>query len=158
MNPFIKDLLLAAQNLYGHHHDMEDKNLNPNKKQGFFMKLIDDNNDYSTINFFLIAMTFVGIMLLLVPMAGMIVDMIYNHTITINLSDLGTYILAVSGIFGVAGLTNAWTEYSYNKYNANIFNGEKPDNINGDKIVNNYYDDKECGEYKENNNRRKEEE
>ena len=157
MNPFIKDLLLAAHNLYGHHHGMEEKTKHTHKNQGFFMKLIDDNNDYSTINFFLIAMTFVGILLLLVPMAGMIVDMVYNHTITINLSDLGTYILAVSGIFGVAGLTNAWTEYSYNKYNANIFNGEKPDNdhVRGDKIVNNYYDDEDC---KETNNRKKEEE
>ena len=117
-------------------------------EQGFFTKLIDDDNDFSTLNFFLIAMTFVGIMLLIVPMAGLIVDIIYNHTITINLSDLGTYILAVSGIFGVAGLSNAWSEYSWNKYGANIFNGEKPENrIEGDQnITNNYYNNEEEGE------------
>lgn len=126
----------------------------PNKEedQGFFTKLIDDDNDFSTLNFFLIAMTFVGIMLLIVPMGGLIVDIIYNHTITINMSDLATYILAVSGIFGVAGLSNAWSEYSWNKYGANIFNGEKPECDNchknnnkyekyefeGDQIINNY--------------------
>lgn len=118
---------------------------NDKKKQGFFLKLIDDDNDFSTLNFFLIAMTFVGIMLLVVPMGGLIVDIIYNHTITINLSDLGTYILAVSGIFGVAGLSNAWSEYSWNKYGANIFNGDKPDNtVEGDQnITNNYYTNEE---------------
>lgn len=97
------------------------------EEQGFFTKLIDDDNDFSTLNFFLIAMTFIGIFMLLVPMGGLIVDIIYNHTITINMSDLATYILAVSGIFGVAGLSNAWSEYSWNKYGANIFNNETPD-------------------------------
>ena len=54
-------------------------------KRNFFTKLIDDDNDFSTINFFLVAMTIIGIFLLLVPMAGLIVDICYNHTITINL-------------------------------------------------------------------------
>ena len=94
-------------------------------KRNFIMKLIDDDNNFSTANFFLVAMTIVGIVLLLVPVIGMSVDIFFNHTITINLSDLGTYILAVSGIFGVAGISNAWVEYSWNKYNANIFNKEK---------------------------------
>ena len=144
------------------------------KEQGFFTKLIDDDNDFSTLNFFLIAMTFIGIFMLLVPMGGLIVDIIYNHTITINMSDLATYILAVSGIFGVAGLSNAWSEYSWNKYGANIFNNEAPDlsnignNSSGNKgnsggssnrnerennygieieenITNNYYNEEEGG-------------
>ena len=34
---------------------------------------------------------------------------------------MGAYIVAVAGIFGAAGLTNAWTEYSYQRYNKNIF-------------------------------------
>lgn len=97
------------------------------KKTSFIMRLIDDDNNFSTANFFLVAMTIVGIVLLLVPVAGMIVDIFFNHTITINLSDLGTYILAVSGIFGVAGLSNAWVEYSWNKYNSNIFAKENKD-------------------------------
>lgn len=97
-------------------------------KRNFVLKLIDDDNNFSAANFFLVAMTFVGIVMLLVPIAGMIVDMWFNHTITINLSDMGTYILAVSGIFGVAGISNAWVEYSYNRYGNNIFNDKKEDN------------------------------
>lgn len=99
-------------------------------KRNFVLKLIDDDNNFSAANFFLVAMTFVGIVMLLVPVAGMIVDMWFNHTITINLSDMGTYILAVSGIFGVAGISNAWVEYSYNRYGNNIFIDKKEDNSN----------------------------
>ena len=90
-------------------------------QRNFILKLIDDDNNFSTINFFLVAMTIVGIVMLLVPVIGLIVDIWFNHTITVNLSDLGSYILAVSGIFGVAGISNAWVEYSYNRYGANIF-------------------------------------
>lgn len=105
----------------------------PNKtendpKRNFILKLIDDDNNFSTTNFFLVAMTIVGIVMLLVPVVGMVVDICFNHTITINLSDLGTYILAVSGIFGVAGISNAWVEYSYNRYGNNIFTDKKEDN------------------------------
>lgn len=90
-------------------------------QRNFILKLIDDDNNFSTINFFLVAMTIVGIVMLLVPVIGLIVDIWFNHTITVNLSDLGSYILAVSGIFGVAGISNAWVEYSYNRYGGNIF-------------------------------------
>ena len=98
----------------------------PNNKEGFWTNLVKDDNNFSTVNFFLVAATVVGIMLLVMPMIAMGVDIYYNHTLTINLSDMGAYIVAVAGIFGAAGLTNAWTEYSYQRYNANIFNGEKP--------------------------------
>ena len=79
-------------------------------QRNFILKLIDDDNNFSTINFFLVAMTIVGIVMLLVPVIGLIVDIWFNHTITVNLSDLGSYILAVSGIFGVAGISNAWVD------------------------------------------------
>lgn len=108
-------------------------------KRGFIRKVIDDDTNVSAGNFFLVVMTIVGVIMLIVPVAGLIVDMFFNHTITINLSDLGSYILAVSGIFGVAGLSNAWIEYSWNKYGRNIFN-EEQNNSNFDcsteKIIN----------------------
>ena len=97
------------------------KKKDSDSQRNFILKLIDDDNNFSTINFFLVAMTIVGIVMLLVPVIGLIVDIWFNHTITVNLSDLGSYILAVSGIFGVAGISNAWVEYSYNRYGGNIF-------------------------------------
>lgn len=95
------------------------------QKRSFILKLIDDDNNFSTTNFFLVAMTIVGICMLIVPIIGVLVDIWFNHTITINLSDLGNYVLSVSGIFGVAGLSNAWVEYSYNRYGSNIFDKQQ---------------------------------
>ena len=94
---------------------------NVNNKDSFLTNLVKDDNNFSTVNFFLVAATIVGIALLIVPIIAMCVDVYFNHTITINLSDMGAYIVAVAGIFGAAGLTNAWTEYSYQRYNKNIF-------------------------------------
>lgn len=94
---------------------------NMDNKDSFFTNLVKDDNNFSTVNFFLVAATIVGIALLIVPIIAMCVDVYFNHTITINLSDMGAYIVAVAGIFGAAGLTNAWTEYSYQRYNKNIF-------------------------------------
>lgn len=90
-------------------------------KRSFVRKLIDDDTNVSAGNFFLVVMTIVGVIMLIVPIGGLVVDLCFNHTITINLSDMASYILAVTGIFGVAGLSNAWVEYSWNKYGKNIF-------------------------------------
>ena len=68
------------------------------------------------MNFFLIAVLAVGILLLFIPVIGMLVDIFYNHTMTINLSDMAMYIGAVAAIFASGGLTSAWTEFSYSKY------------------------------------------
>ena len=38
------------------------------KKQSMFTKLVRDDNNFSTINLFLVATTFVGILLLIIPM------------------------------------------------------------------------------------------
>ena len=102
-------------------HSCNNVNNNVNNKDSFFTNLVKDDNNFSTVNFSLVAATIVGIALLIVPIIAMCVDVYFNHTITINLSDMGAYIVAVAGIFGAAGLTNAWTEYSYQRYNKNIF-------------------------------------
>lgn len=95
-------------------------------KQGLWNDLMRDDNDFNTMNFFLVAATLVGILMLIVPAAGLVVDIWFNHTITIDLSGLASYVIAVAGIFGAAGISNAWVEYSYERYHCNIFNGETP--------------------------------
>ena len=69
------------------------------------------------MNFFLMATLGVGVLLLFIPVVAMVVDLWYNHTLTINMSDLGMYIGAVAGIFAAGGLSSAWTEFAYSKYN-----------------------------------------
>ena len=115
-------------------HSCNNVNNNVNNKDSFFTNLVKDDNNFSTVNFFLVAATIVGIALLIVPIIAMCVDVYFNHTITINLSDMGAYIVAVAGIFGAAGLTNAWTEYSYQRYNKNIFSEQVDCNTENESI------------------------
>jgi len=86
-------------------------------KDGFWTKLIKEDTNVSIMNFFLIATLAVGVILLFVPVIGMMVDIWFNHTITINLSDMAVYIGAVSAIFAAGGLSSSWAEWAYSKYN-----------------------------------------
>lgn len=94
----------------------EVKNMKTKQKDNFFTRLLKEDNNLSVLNFFLIVVLAVGIILLFVPVIGMLVDIFYNHTMTINLSDMAMYIGAVAAIFASGGLTSAWTEFSYSKY------------------------------------------
>ncbi len=111
--------------------------MKPQKKNNdnYLSKLIKEDNNVSVLNFFLLATVFVGIVLLIVPIVGMLVDIFFNHTMTINLSDMALYIGAVAGIFASGGLTTAWTEFSYSKFKVPVLdeNGRpvKDDNNNG---------------------------
>ena len=86
------------------------------KKESFFDKLIKEDTNVSMMNFFLIATLAIGVILLFVPVVGMFVDIWFNHTMTINMSDMALYIGAVAGIFAAGGLSSSWTEWSYSKY------------------------------------------
>ena len=105
------------------------------KKENYFSKLVKENNNVSALNFFLLATLAVGVILLFVPIIGMLVDIWFNHTMTINLSDMALYVGAVAGIFASGGLTSAWTEFSYSKYKVPVLdeNGRPvvDDNHNG---------------------------
>lgn len=86
------------------------------KGDSFFNKLIKEDTNVSMMNFFLIATLAVGVILLFVPVVGMLVDIWFNHTMTINLSDMALYVGAVAGIFAAGGLSSSWTEFAYSKY------------------------------------------
>lgn len=92
------------------------RNKDKKRKDSFFKKLIKADTNVSMMNFFLMATLAVGVILLFMPVVGLIVDIIYNHTITINLSDLAVFVGAVAGIFAAGGLSSAWTEFAYSKY------------------------------------------
>ena len=90
------------------------------KPDGFWTKLVKEDTNVSVMNFFLMCTLGVGVILLAIPAFGMIVDIVYNHTLSINMADLGQYIMAVAGIFAAGGLSSAWTEFAYSKYNVPI--------------------------------------
>lgn len=76
----------------------------------YFNKLINNNTGVSSKNFFLVAVTIIGLILLLVPAVLLIIEICYNHTIQTNLNGLAAYIASVAGIFASAGITKAWAE------------------------------------------------
>lgn len=81
-----------------------------NIQQNIFTKLIRTNSGYSSKSFFLIAITLIGLLLLIVPVFTLCIEAWYNHTIQTNLSDMAAYIASVAAIFATGGITKAWSE------------------------------------------------
>lgn len=112
-------------------------------KESYMNKLIKDDNNFNVGNFFLVATTIVGLLLLIVPLFVLTIEAWFNHTITTDLSGMASYIVAVCSIFTVGGLTHGWTSWSRNKFNS----------INTDSDGNSYTgDDSSYGYCEENEN------
>jgi len=105
------------------------------KEDSFFTKLIKEDTNVSMMNFFLMATLAVGVILLFVPVIGMLVDIWFNHTMTINLSDMAVYVGAVAGIFAAGGLSSSWTEWAYSKYNVPIITENGVNNQQNNQIT-----------------------
>ena len=105
------------------------------KKENYFIRATKEDNNINPIYLFLLIVLGVGIILLIVPVIGMLVDIFYNHTITINLSDMALYVGAVAAMFTGSGAAGAITESSYSKFNVKPLdeNGQtiKDENHNG---------------------------
>ena len=114
------------------------KGMKNKKNENYFVRATKEDNNINPIYLFLLIVLAIGILLLLVPIIGMIVDIVYNKTITINLSDMSLYIGAVAAIFTGGGITGAITEYSYSKFKVN------PLDENGRRISDNYHNNDNC--------------
>lgn len=89
------------------------------RKGNFFANLLDKNNTkVSTTNFFVVAMTIIGFLLLLVPVAAILVELFTVKTVTMNWGDMAAFVGAVSTMFIGAGITKAWSNYSNDKAKA----------------------------------------
>jgi len=76
----------------------------------FLSDVIRNNTGVSSKNFFLVAVTLIGLILLVIPAVVLIVEVIFNHTIRTDLNGMAAYIAAVAGLFASAGITKAWSE------------------------------------------------
>ena len=63
------------------------------KSMCYIDKLIKNNTGVSSKNFFLVAATLIGLVLLLVPAILLIIEVCYNHTIQTDLNGLAAYIV-----------------------------------------------------------------
>jgi len=111
------------------------KHMKHKKKENFFVRATKENNNVNPIYLYLLCVGGIGVMLLFIPVIGMLVDIWYNHTMTINLSDMSIYIGGVATLFISGGIPAALAEYSYSKFNVKPLdeNGQiiKDENHNG---------------------------
>lgn len=75
-----------------------------------FTNLINNNTGVSSKNFFLIAITLIGAVLLSMVIISITVDLIHNGTVTMSWADMGMFVGSVSTMFCAAGITKAWSE------------------------------------------------
>ena len=68
-------------------------------KGNFFSKLVQQNSGYSSKSFFLVVVTFIGTLLLAVPIFSLTIEAWYNHTITTDLTAMAAYITAEAAVF-----------------------------------------------------------
>lgn len=81
--------------------------MNPIK---YFELLVKNGSGVSSKSFFLVVVTIIGCILLLVPAAILLIEVICNHTIATDLNGLAAYIAAVATVFTSVGITKAWGE------------------------------------------------
>ena len=98
-------------------------------------KLIKSDNNVSVGNFFLVACTIVGLLLLIVPLFALVIEAWFNHTITTDLNGMASYIVAVCSIFTVGGLTHGWTHWAENKFKSINKDSEGNELIPEDDII-----------------------
>lgn len=101
-------------------------------KGNFFSKLVQQNSGYSSKSFFLVVVTFIGTLLLTVPIFSLTIEAWYNHTITTDLTAMATYITAVAAVFTSVGLTKVWSE----KYEHKLPGSDGKFGTNDDIIIN----------------------
>ena len=101
-------------------------------KGNFFSKLVQQNSGYSSKSFFLVVVTFIGTLLLAVPIFSLTIEAWYNHTITTDLTAMAAYITAVAAVFTSVGLTKVWSE----KYEHKLPGSDGKIGTNDDIIIN----------------------
>jgi hypothetical protein len=89
-------------------------------------KLIKNNTGVSSKNFFLVAVTIIGCLLLLVPVFALTIEAIFMHTIATDLTGMAAYIGAVSAVLASGGFTKVVSEKYERPWMMN-----KPDMFNG---------------------------
>ena len=108
------------------------------KRKGWLARLFDMNDTrVSASTVFLIVCSVTAIILLLIPAIVLLIEVIYNHTISTDLNGLAAYITACLGFFVTGGLLKGWTNYSNYRFNGKRKNPEIKDKV-VDLIEENY--------------------
>ena len=94
----------------------------------WFSKLIRNNTGVSAKNFFLVIVTFIGCLLLLVPVFSLTIEAFFSHTIATGLTGFAAYIGAVGSLCATPGLTKAWSE-RYEQNNKRVVDSDDDSDV-----------------------------
>ncbi len=93
---------------------------------GWWKRLLDKNDSsVSSSSFYLVAVTLVGLLLLIVPMIVLCIEVWFNHTIQTDLNGMAAYIAAVAGLFATGGVVKGWISYNDSKTNIEKYHSEQ---------------------------------
>ena len=101
----------------------------------FITKLIKNNTGVSAKNFFLVAVTIIGCLLLLVPVFALTIEAFFFHTITTDLAGMAAYIGAVSAVLASGGLTKVVSEKYEKPYHFNNSENNEAEIVESDEIA-----------------------
>lgn len=97
------------------------------KRHGFWGSLVRANTGVSSLNFFLIAVTLVGVALLVTAIFSIIWEVVHNNMVQSDLSGWAAFIGAVGTLFASGGIAKGWSNWSEQKF------GGKKDTNNGEE-------------------------
>jgi len=86
------------------------------KTRGFWGNLVRTNTGVSSLNFYLIATTLVGIGLLATVVFAIIWEELHNNSMTSDISGWATFVGAVGTLFASAGIAKGWSNWSEQKF------------------------------------------
>ena len=104
------------------------------QSHGFWGSLVRQGTGVSSLNFYLIATTIVGIALLATVIFAIIWEVIHNNVVSSDISGWAAFVGAVGTLFASAGVAKGWSNWSENKFLGT--NGDNSEyNETGEEII-----------------------
>ena len=86
------------------------------QSHGFWGSLVRKGTGVSSLNFYLIATTIVGIALLATVIFAIIWEVLHNDVVSSDISGWAAFVGAVGTLFASAGIAKGWSNWSENKF------------------------------------------
>jgi hypothetical protein len=96
---------------------------------GFWGSLVRTNTGVSSLNFFLIMTTLVGIALLALVIFAIVWEVVHNNVVQSDIGGWAQFVGAVATLFASAGIAKGWSNWSENKFTNKGNDVEKAEDI-----------------------------
>ena len=95
------------------------------RRHGFWGSLIRTNTGVSSLNFYVIGTTIIGISLLATIQFSIVWEVIHNGLVSSDLSGWAALVGAITTLFASAGVAKSWSNWSEHKYTGKEASGEE---------------------------------